>query len=677
LTRALTFQAALLFLVSIVPVLLGFGWLNFQYTSTALQQQVGLSTTAAATSVEQTLSAVLLRELERLTTLAHQPALIAAASQASAAPRPAESLAYTNAKPGDEIRQNFVNNLAGQILRPFRDQYPNRVVALFADKYGNLLSTTTPSWPAGDLSKQGWWLDPARWGTETTTISRPTEVEGLGTLIFITIPVTDETDAVHGIVAVGLNFTQTAEALLNSTNGKTSTMMIVDSNGQILYAVPRWTTPAVPAVWDDILKKAFVPSYDLQPDYLLGYAPMQLRQGYAFDAGRDLRTVNRLNWTLVQATPRDIALATLDNQLRLLAAGSAATAVVVMLMALLVVRGLVIRPLARIEGVIGDVRRQGMDSELLAAVPQRLPRERNEIGRVAGAFGEMLSELGRLTTQREAFYAQQQRTGTDLRAAAARLSSAAAEQEAVTVSTNAVLMQVLAAFQALDEATTAIVAHAAEVAAQANSLRTQHQAGEQAVVTTHQALSDLQQATQVLEQGAQTLATDASAAGTLVEEANAVAATTHLLSLNAMIESVDAGQYGARFGVIADEVRNLAAAAARAAGSIEMTVERIATQTQLAADETRQANTAANHGAQQIEILSAMMQDLLLSANGLADNAERIRQRSEAQRSHSSDVQQGSHQLADAMQQVTDVSRHVASQAQELLRLANILEQAG
>src|SRR4051812_43758377 len=139
---------------------MGLGWLNFQYTSTALQQQAGLSTTAAATSVEQTVSGVLLRELERLTALARQPTLVAAATQASLAPRRSESLAYTNAKPSDEVRQNFVNNLAGQVLRPFRDQYQNRVVVLFADKYGDLLSTTTPAWPTGDLSTQSWWLDP-------------------------------------------------------------------------------------------------------------------------------------------------------------------------------------------------------------------------------------------------------------------------------------------------------------------------------------------------------------------------------------------------------------------------------------------------------------------------------------------------------------------------------------
>ncbi len=675
LPRALTFQAAGLFLISILPVLLGVGWLNYQYATTELEDKIQINATATTHTIELTLANALLRELERVTTLTRAPGLAESAAPPVPGDRQARQQAYMAAAPGDALRQHYVDSPAGRILRVFRNQYPNRAVVLLADTQGGLVSTTTPGWAIWDVSNQPWWPNSTREGAGVTTISPPLAVDKMGTLIFIASPVVDASGQPVGVVAVGLKFADLVAELLNPTHADSTTTLLVDGNGAVLYALPQWGASHIAADWYTILSKASVPAATTRAGYLLGYAPMQLREGFALDDMRDLRMINRLNWTVLQVTPSAVAFAPLADQLRILAAGTTATALVVVLMALVVVRGLVTRPLARLESVIAEVRRHGVSPSVLLGIHRRLPTSNNEIGRVAGAFERMLDELGRLTAQREQLYVQQQATVLNLRGAAARLSGAAAEQEQITTSTSAVLVQVLEAFAALDEATNAIFAHAAEVATQAGELRAQHHAGEAAVSTTHHALAELQQTTQVLQEGAHTLAQSATDAGTLVDEANEVADTTHLLSLNALIESADAGQHGARFKVIADEVRNLAAAASRAAGSIEATLQQMTTQTRLTASETRQANNAANQGAQQIDILSIMMHELLQSADGLAENAELIRRRSEAQRSRSTEVQQGSHQLAGAMQQVTHASRHVAHQAQELLQLASLLEQ--
>jgi methyl-accepting chemotaxis protein len=71
-----------------------------------------------------------------------------------------------------------------------------------------------------------------------------------------------------------------------------------------------------------------------------------------------------------------------------------------------------------------------------------------------------------------------------------------------------------------------------------------------------------------------------------------------------------------------------------------------------------------------------MMQMLLQSSDRLAETAQTIHQRSTDQRTQSSEIHLNSNQLASAMQQVTIASRHVSVQAQELLELANVLDQA-
>ncbi|MGH7544925.1 MAG: methyl-accepting chemotaxis protein, partial [Gemmatimonadota bacterium] len=69
---------------------------------------------------------------------------------------------------------------------------------------------------------------------------------------------------------------------------------------------------------------------------------------------------------------------------------------------------------------------------------------------------------------------------------------------------------------------------------------------------------------------------DASAAVTgFVERIASIAQQTHLLALNAAIEAARAGEEGRGFGVVAEEVRKLAAEADRAAGDVGEVVARV------------------------------------------------------------------------------------------------------
>src|SRR3569623_982112 len=62
---------------------------------------------------------------------------------------------------------------------------------------------------------------------------------------------------------------------------------------------------------------------------------------------------------------------------------------------------------------------------------------------------------------------------------------------------------------------------------------------------------------------------------------NSIAAETHLLSLNAAIEAVGAGEHGERFSVVAQEVKNLAnrsSAASREVLAIVQEIEQVTTE---------------------------------------------------------------------------------------------------
>jgi methyl-accepting chemotaxis protein len=685
---ALTQQAALLFLVSLLPVLLLVGGINYQYTRQALETQSRLDAIARTTTTEQTLANVLLRELERLTALARDPQLAARTDPAGIDDAAARQ-AYEQARPTDPARTAYVNTRAGLALKVFREQFPHRSVVLLADAAGRLQATTTPAWPTWNLSGQSWWPDLTRQATTPFAIGRPVMVPGLGTLLFVAVPVLDATQHPVGVVSVGLNFTAVATAVLGDAANDGTITALVTHEGQILYAVPEWPRRQLPPDWQsayaaigsetEILSAAFAsgptgPLARADTSYLVGYVPLRQVEGYGLDDPDSIRALNRLNWSVLRITPTERAFAAQGQQLTLLALGTVLTAVVVLVMALVVVRTLVTGPLRRLELAMDSVREQGLTPVMAERVLARLPRGRNEIGRLGQSFGQMLHHLARLMREREHFYAQQSATVEQLRALAERLAGTAAEQQHATASTSVVLAQVLEAFGALDNAAVAIAEYAQQIAAQAQELQTQHGAGDTAVGATQDALAELRATAQALETSAQTLADNATAAGALINEANTIADTTHLLSLNAFIEAAGAGPYGARFGVIAQEVRELATAASDTAGSINAELVRMADQNRTTAQMTAQAREAVDSGATQVAVLVGMTQALLEASDTLAAHAEQIRRQSADQRVRSRDVQVSSSQLAAAMAQVTLTSQDVAAQAQVLFDLAQTLD---
>jgi methyl-accepting chemotaxis protein len=678
--NALTFQAALLFLITILPVLLVVGWLNHEYVRSTLEAQINLDSRTRTAEIEQTFANVLLREMERLRALGGAPELIPMVSASpSRAARDSAQQAYETALTTDGVRNQYVTNAAGEILKGFREAYPNRAVVLLADPAGGLESVTTPLWPYWDVAKQPWWPDLARKRNTALTISQPMTVPGLGELLFLAAPVLDASGQPLGVVAVGLRFAALTDPILaadhtTEVGATVPTEILAARDGHVLYSSAGLASLQLPASWAPALL-AVGPGTSLFDTDLIGYAPLQVSEGYSLDDISSIRTVNSLNWTVLRVLPSGEAFAPIDAQLQLLIVGTAATALVVVLMALVVLSWLVTRPLRHIQATIADVDGHGLAPAVLARAQTRLPHGRNEMGQLGERFGGMLARLVVLTQEREQIYARQGTTVTGLRAAAARLSSAAAEQQSAATSTSTMLRQVLGAFQALDAAAATIASHARAVADQATTLKVQHEAGEGAVLTTQQVLAEMQQTAQFLEEGALQLAHDANATGTLIETANEVAGTTHLLSLNASIEAAGAGAHGARFGIIAAEVRDLAAAAGQAATSIEQALARMAEQTNAAALQTHQARVAADNGSEQMTVLTELMQRLLCSSDELAAAAARIHQHSEAQRSHSNEVHLVSTQLANAMQQVLSASDHIASQAQALLHLASDLDQ--
>lgn len=664
----LTRQTILLLLISILPILGISTGINYLFARDTLETQAKIEFAARTAALEEPFNAAILRTWDRMALLAQNPNLADGIQPpAETDARAAAEQVYEAAAPSAPERQRYVKVGANGALLGFNSQYPMQWdIMLTTDGQGALRSTNDPAWPYWNLAAQPWWKALVLGGELGPGISFATTVPNVGPLVLFSAPIHASNFRSDGFVIVGARPAVFIDPIFSRDRDALTTLMLARSDGEVIYATPPWSAARLPTAWQVVGSDAKTGAAIVE-DTLIGYAPIQIAYNFLLDPQQTLDTFHRLGWVILRITPLDHAFAPLQAQLIGWVLGGAATTTMVVVIAATNIRWRIARPLGILTSAMSEIRRHGITHQNVSPLVGRLPVAQNEIGTLSQIFGQMLQELANLLwTQEE--------TAGSLRAAAVQLSHTAEEQLRISQHTNQAVGAVLQAFQALDAAALAIAEHAVQVAGQATELRSQQQTGARALLTTQEVLTHLQASARTLETVVQTLRDEATDAGMLITQVHNVADTTHVLSLNALIEASGAGLQGARFGVIAKEVRSLAVAAATTATSIESTIMRMNEETLATATESTQTRTAIDQGVAQLTVLEAIMQVLDQASNELAANAQGIRQRSEDQRTRSQQVHATSEHLATTMQQLTIASNQLAAQAHTLLELAATLD---
>jgi twitching motility protein PilJ len=166
------------------------------------------------------------------------------------------------------------------------------------------------------------------------------------------------------------------------------------------------------------------------------------------------------------------------------------------------------------------------------------------------------------------------------------LGAQAQAREAVAVS---------AAMEDLAASVRRVAGHAEASATSARQALDGAQKGEEAVRASLAGMQRIRGEVQAISKKVKTLADRALEISEFVNTIDEIASQTNLVALNAAIEAAGAGEAGARFAVVAEEVRKLADRSARAAREIVTVIKTIQTETQEAVvameDGTREVET--------------------------------------------------------------------------------------
>jgi twitching motility protein PilJ len=211
-------------------------------------------------------------------------------------------------------------------------------------------------------------------------------------------------------------------------------------------------------------------------------------------------------------------------------------------------------------------------------------------GNLADAFNLMLDRFGQLMKQVREAAGRVNESAGDLRQTAGQMADTARHQAAESVRT-------LTAVEGLSRSMRQVAETAGGSAESAQEALTATERGRVAVQETVQDMQSIRGAVQRMSKQVKGLGDRSLEISQIVSTIRDIASQTNLLALNAAIEAAGAGEAGARFAVVADQVRKLAESSTQATREIADLVKVIQTETQDAVVAMEQETQAVEAGS--------------------------------------------------------------------------------
>lgn len=261
----------------------------------------------------------------------------------------------------------------------------------------------------------------------------------------------------------------------------------------------------------------------------------------------------------------------------------------------------------------------------------------DEVGQAGKAFNSSIENLGEVVARVVDGSAKLSSGTTEISAAANQMSAGAEAQTQQAIRTSSAMEEIAATIKE--------VANNAQATAQATSAAVMR--AKQGSTKVQSVLDQLTEANESLQR----LRIRSGEIDKLVKLIADIAAQTNILSLNAAIEAAGAGAAGARFDVVAEEIRKLAQRTAESTAQIGGTVAQIQDEMQSTAKKVSELTEQASQVDQSLE-------DIVEGANSVNDMIANI---------STSTTQQSKavEQVAVSLQLITQVSQQTAQAAQE------------
>jgi methyl-accepting chemotaxis protein len=272
--------------------------------------------------------------------------------------------------------------------------------------------------------------------------------------------------------------------------------------------------------------------------------------------------------------------------------------------------------------------------------------------------GQLLRDVGVMTTNLRAIVSQVKQASLDLHATARQLSAAGRQQESAIASLGASTSEAAVASRQIAVTGRELLGTMREVAGVAAETADVADAGRGDLAEVGATMSHLERSTAEFSERLAAIRQRAEDINMVITTITKVADQTNLLSINAAIEAEKAGEYGQGFIVVAREIRRLADQTAVATLDIERLVEQMQQAVNLGVEEMGRFAGDVKQSVARVAGISTQFADVIDKVHGLSDRFEHVMQGMQAQAS-------GAQQITEALVTLTDGSRAAADALRE------------
>jgi methyl-accepting chemotaxis protein len=268
---------------------------------------------------------------------------------------------------------------------------------------------------------------------------------------------------------------------------------------------------------------------------------------------------------------------------------------------------------------------------------------------------------------------------TVLASSASQITASTAQVSASSAQTASAVAQTSATAEEVKQTAKVASDKAQQVQDAAQKSVAASQSGLQAMDDSIVALRQIREQMEAMAQSIMRLADQGMAIGEIIATVNDIADQSNLLSVNAAIEAARAGDEGAGFRVVAQEIRSLAEQSKQATVQVKALLGEIQKATGSAVMNTEQANKAVRSGVELSEGAARSLRSMAESIHESAQAAAQIAASAQQQAVGMDQVAYAMQNIHQASAQNVAASRQTESAAQGLqqlgLRLKGVVEQ--
>ena len=284
-------------------------------------------------------------------------------------------------------------------------------------------------------------------------------------------------------------------------------------------------------------------------------------------------------------------------------------------------------------------------------------------GNLADAFNLMLDRFSKLLGQVNEAAIRVNESARAMRVMAGQMATMSQQQEQEST-------QTLAAVEGLATAMRQVASTAGTSSESAQQALTATEKGRLAVQETVQGMQSIRAAVQRMAKQVKGLGDRSLEISHIVSTIRDIAAQTNLLALNAAIEAAGAGEAGARFAVVADQVRKLAESTTHAAREVTDLVTVIQTETQATVVAMEQETQVVEAGSASAMKTGDVFKEISEIAKKSAELAQAIAESSMQQTAATEGVTEAIHRFATGASTTRKAAEETRHTVEDLAKLA-------